>query len=145
MMSDDPLEPINGSHEAVDRARDAGAVSGRQLSWPSLPAADEESSADGSDDSVELARLEAEISAAKSRAAAARLSAANQAAAIRAALREDLEASQQQLAEMERASEAEVVRIQADAEAEVARIVAEAEERAAAIRSVLEGERDVHE
>lgn len=140
MSSDDRIEPLNGSDEVGDLAASAGITGGRQLSWPSVfDDGDEEATAN---ETLERVRLESQISAAKARAAAARLAAADRAAAIRAALRDDLADSQQQLADMERESEEQAAQIKREAEAEVERILGEARARAAEIAGLLEGNGD---
>ncbi|MCU1366778.1 MAG: hypothetical protein JWL72_4269 [Ilumatobacteraceae bacterium] len=78
---------------------------------------------------LERPRLEAEIAAAKARAASARHRAAQRDAQMRAALRVELEASQERLAAMEREHEAAVAAVLADAQAKAARIVAEARQQ----------------
>ena len=142
MASVDPAEPVNGSQDAEDRAAEAGALTRRALSWPTLPDSDDVDTADVDPESLEAARLEAEIAAAKARAATARMTAANRAAEIRTALRDDLTGSQQELADMERQNEAIAERIRREADDEVARLRADAEARAAVIRRRIEGERD---
>jgi hypothetical protein len=141
----DPVEPVNGSHDAAERAVESGALTRRAMSWPASSDVDGLDSAGVDPEALEVARLEAEIAAAKARAATARMTAANRAAEIRTALRDDLAASQQQLADMERENEATVERIRREADDEAAQLLTDAEERSAAIRGRVEGERDADE
>jgi hypothetical protein len=80
------------------------------------------------------ARLEAEIVAAKTRAAAARQRAVERDTEVRAALKVEVEAAQARLADMERQHQVAVGMLRDAARGEVERILAEAREHIAAFR-----------
>lgn len=121
--------PINGSHSELspglyDRMHEGMPASPAPAKvWP-------EAARDELD--VERPRLEAEIAAAKARAAAARDRTVRRDLEMRNALRDELIASQESLAEIERQHEADVAKIREVARAEAQRILAEVRDQIAA-------------
>jgi len=89
---------------------------------------------------LESARLEAEIQAAKARAAAARHRAVDRTAEVRSRLRTEVAASQYRLDELDRQMEADIQSVREAGRAEAERIIADARRDVARIRSSAPGE-----
>lgn len=122
-------KPTNG-HDAVDAPTVSVAIHQPVAVWP--PVDDAWPEAPTSEHDLERPRLEAEIAAAKARAAAARHRVAERDDDIRAALRAELRASQEGLARMEREHDDAVERVLRDAQTEADRIVARARQQLSA-------------